>query len=630
MCLQPRKIKNPTKCLRPNDATTLYVPCGECEECRYIRRTEYAFRIYEEMQKNLRRGWNNYFFTLTYNEDNLPKVSFSFKGHNYTNVPMFRKSDIIRFFKNIREHVLRVYGIKAISWICCPEYGSHTQRPHYHCYLSLPLDPETVHALLVRFWRSTSLRYTDEKGEDVLYTWNFRRLASNNDLGFVYPRDYKGGFDQKGYFHKPLLIDPEGIQASSHYVAKYCTKDLCFYGLPYVKAFINYCKSSSLPELRRLKNEHVFSVLTSNHFGETINDYVKSMKDLINGVSTQFRSGRLTQIPSYNKRKLINITRTMNTDPSIKVVDDGYTYIHQEIQRFTGYRYTEKTIVKDGKLQKFNIREKGDLKFKPGSNVPYKVSVTDIYKPNWKYKVRYDLTQLGKDLAPSFFDSSVVSVCDRLRLFLSEHVFSRDFEIFYNSKPRQNLLSHFLRLVDFRYINHIKDIALYSVAYRGRVSPLHLQAYLDDCDIFARNSYSGIVSYYNDNGANVTPDGLRSYFVSFAPIARVLYPIKWTTCKSYRFLGSEPLSTMSLRAKNFYLSSLCFDKYVDEDLVNIKEFSFIDYVHFNSFPCFKGFDLLLDLMTEFYSEKKEIDFTILQQYQDQISKYKQMLSENDY
>ena len=623
MCLQPRKVLNGTKCLRPSDADILLVPCQDCEECRYIRRTEYAFRIYEEMQKNIRRGWNNFFFTLTYNDVNLPRVSFSFKGYNYNNVPVFRKSDIIRFFKNIREYVLRTYSIKGISWICCPEYGSHTQRPHYHCYLALPLESEEVHRLLVRFWRNSVCYSVAEDGSQIA-EFNFRRLSCTSDLGFVYPRDFRGGLDSNGYFHKPLQIASDGVQSSAHYVAKYCTKDMNFYKKPEIKAFIAYCKSSSLPEIKKLHREHIFGVLCSNHFGESINDYVKSISDLVNGLSTSFRSGRLTQVPSYNRRKLLNITRSVADDPSIRIVDDGYVSIEKISQRSTGYYHSEKQIIKDGKIQQHNIYEKGNFD-------PLKKSkLTNVYKPNFKYKVRYDLTQLGKDVAPSFFDSCVIRVCDTLRLFLSEHVFTREFELYYNSHPRQHLLSHFLRLVDFRFIPHIKDIAFYSVAYRGRVSPLHLQAFLDDSDIFARNSYSGIVSYYNENGALVSPDGLRSYFCSFAPVARVLYPIKWTSCKSYRFLGSESLSTMSKRAKSFYLSSLCFDKYVDEEKIDVKSFSYIDYVHFNSFPCYRGFDFLLDLCSDFYSQQKELDLTIIQQYQDQVSMYKQQLSENDY
>ena len=570
------------------------------------------------MQKNVSRGWNNFFFTLTYNDENLPKVSFNFKGYRYNDCPFFRRSDIIRFFKNIREYVYREYGIKAISWICCPEYGSHTQRPHYHCYLALPLDPETVHNILVRFWRNSVQYFDTEDAQTAIFT--FRRVSSKSDLGFIYPRNPQGGVDNKGYFHKPLLVALDGIQASSHYIAKYCTKDLNFFHLPYVKAFVSYCKSSSLIELKRLYREHVFSVLCSNHFGESINDYVKSAKDLVTGISCGFRSGRLSQIPSYNKRKLINITRTMVDDSSIKVVDDGYTSI--EITRHRGYYHKEKQIVKDNAIQQYNIYERGNF------DALKKHRTTNIYKPNFKYKVRYDLTDLGKKLAPTFFDYSVQSLSDQLRLFLTQHVNTPDFELFYNSSPRLNLFSHFMRLVSFRFIPHIEDIATYSVAYRDRVSPLHLQAFLDDPDIFHSNY--NICQYYNENGAQVSPDSLRSYFVAFFPYARCLFPIRFSHCSSYRFLGSEPIETMTKRAKRFYLSTLSFDKYIDENIVNLDHFNYIDYVHFNSFPCFKTFDLLLDLMRDFYNQKKDIDLTIVQQYQDCISHYKQQLSENEY
>ena len=138
MCYRPIKLFNNTNSLKASDSTRFLAPCGECEECRTIRACEYTFRIYNEMETRAKQGYKLFFGTLTYNDDCLPKSAIVNKYNKSTVIKCFRRSDVETFFKSIRKHLLQKYGITDISYVCASEYGSYTQRSHYHFYLGVP------------------------------------------------------------------------------------------------------------------------------------------------------------------------------------------------------------------------------------------------------------------------------------------------------------------------------------------------------------------------------------------------------------------------------------------------------------------------------------------------------------
>lgn len=92
---------------------TLYrfvdVPCGKCLACRQHRAKEWATRCVLEASKYQ----ENYFITLTFNDDFLPKRT--------------DPKDITMFMKRLRNRC----G-KDIRFFACGELGSRTNRPHYH------------------------------------------------------------------------------------------------------------------------------------------------------------------------------------------------------------------------------------------------------------------------------------------------------------------------------------------------------------------------------------------------------------------------------------------------------------------------------------------------------------------
>ena len=126
----------------------IIVPCGQCLECRLNYSKMWAFRMMLEAKQ-----WkNNYFITLTYNENSLEKFCYtevpflSDDGNvicdpdtgevvdafiQYSLVP----NDVTVFMKNLRKIMQREYGHDNIRFFACGEYGPKHLRPHYHIIL---------------------------------------------------------------------------------------------------------------------------------------------------------------------------------------------------------------------------------------------------------------------------------------------------------------------------------------------------------------------------------------------------------------------------------------------------------------------------------------------------------------
>ena len=95
-------------------------PCGKCGACLGNRRIEWSFRLAEE----LRHSRSAFFLTLTYREEMLP---VSKKGY-----PTLVKKDFQDFMKRFRKSDHDNTGESRIRHYSVGEYGSKTNRPHYH------------------------------------------------------------------------------------------------------------------------------------------------------------------------------------------------------------------------------------------------------------------------------------------------------------------------------------------------------------------------------------------------------------------------------------------------------------------------------------------------------------------
>lgn len=101
-----------------------YIPCNQCVQCRLAYSRTWAVRCMHEYRYQYNAGYDASFVTLTYDEDNLKRIV---REHNCDTLVL---RDLQLFMKRLRKKTgagVRFYG--------CGEYGSRTNRPHYHVLL---------------------------------------------------------------------------------------------------------------------------------------------------------------------------------------------------------------------------------------------------------------------------------------------------------------------------------------------------------------------------------------------------------------------------------------------------------------------------------------------------------------
>lgn len=178
MCYNPQHIRNTTLHYSAyRDPLYFDVPCGKCEECKRARQSEWFVRCFYEWQYTKNHGGYAFFYTLTYNNDHLPKQF---------GIDCFSFSDIQLFCKRLKERLFRKYHAN-LKYIITTEYGSLTHRPHYHALF-----------FISRF----------------ILPWSFyRQVEESWQKGFVYAGSDGG-----------VVNSPNAIL----YVTKYITKDISF------------------------------------------------------------------------------------------------------------------------------------------------------------------------------------------------------------------------------------------------------------------------------------------------------------------------------------------------------------------------------------------------------------------
>ncbi|QCS36550.1 replication initiator protein [Capybara microvirus Cap3_SP_450] len=109
------------------------IPCGVCIGCRSAQQLEWAVRLEKEESY-----WdNNYFLTLTYDEEHLPLPGkIELDGEIYKNNGNWKgcliKKDLQDFWKRLREYYRDKEGYIGIRHYSVGEYGGTGKRPHYH------------------------------------------------------------------------------------------------------------------------------------------------------------------------------------------------------------------------------------------------------------------------------------------------------------------------------------------------------------------------------------------------------------------------------------------------------------------------------------------------------------------
>ena len=186
--------ENPVRIFSKSTHRFEYVPCGKCNTCRNIRNSRWTDRLIHESQCFP----YTVFFTLTFDEKNVPLLSLDPDGHSLVDVhsglvvdlndlpnfgsmsPMKRKvyvhkrkfipyvsSDIVqKFVKRLRYYFNSLLKFTnentTLRYFIVSEYGPSTYRPH-------------LHGLLFFFSSTFASRY-----EDLLSkAWSFGRVDSS-------------------------------------------------------------------------------------------------------------------------------------------------------------------------------------------------------------------------------------------------------------------------------------------------------------------------------------------------------------------------------------------------------------------------------------------------------------------
>lgn len=101
----------------------LHLPCGTCFGCRMDRARDWSIRAQHEASI-----WReNCFLTLTYDDEHLPEHATLVREHPQKFLRALR-----RRFAGVR---VASDGRQPIRFFGCGEYGSKTDRPHYHILL---------------------------------------------------------------------------------------------------------------------------------------------------------------------------------------------------------------------------------------------------------------------------------------------------------------------------------------------------------------------------------------------------------------------------------------------------------------------------------------------------------------
>ena len=167
MCLNPITIKNPKKRISLSGGMpfSIQVPCGECAECKELKRTEWYYRTYYEAMSCFDSNGYVLFDTLTYRDEELPHVSEFIDIDSEWDASCFDVEDYRLFFVRLRMALQREIGwnpAHCLKYFLTSEYGTddrYTHRPHYHVLFFVRgdengrrVDPLVLSKLINKCW----------------------------------------------------------------------------------------------------------------------------------------------------------------------------------------------------------------------------------------------------------------------------------------------------------------------------------------------------------------------------------------------------------------------------------------------------------------------------------------------
>lgn len=157
MCLNPLHIKNPKKDFNTHsDRVYIDVPCGKCEECVKNKIMSFQIRSYYEFKHCVEHcGGKVFYYTLTFNNKHIPKVTFSNRLNCVSySFPVFDKKFTDNFKRNFKNCMKRRNLDYDVKFFIVSEYGGNTRRPHHHVLIFIygSISPYTVLDIVTHSW----------------------------------------------------------------------------------------------------------------------------------------------------------------------------------------------------------------------------------------------------------------------------------------------------------------------------------------------------------------------------------------------------------------------------------------------------------------------------------------------
>lgn len=281
MCVNKLYIRNNKLEFDPFlDRVYNYVCCGQCEDCLSLRRLDYQTRATEEFELTKSLGFTSIFFTLTYNDDFLPR---------FCGVPCFSKKHIQNFMKRLRKRFVKLGFDSKFRYFITSEYGhekTDNYRPHYHVifFFRNKFDPFYINDLIAECWN---------KGFVKLGSENFGVITDSRPFAYCVK-----------YLQKDKDVD-------DYLNSVYTREDLELY----------YNNKENLPV------DILPFHLQSKGFGMSLCDKLTD-DDLINGYFVRTDSLGISKkypVPNYIKRKLCyDFYTNKNGNVSYRLNDRGF------------------------------------------------------------------------------------------------------------------------------------------------------------------------------------------------------------------------------------------------------------------------------------------------------------------
>lgn len=289
------------------------VPCGKCAECRKRARRDWSTRIQNEASMHE----ESCFITLTYNDENLPKVTvplcIPYVDHKNNKMcylisdvtteekATLRKTDVQLFLKRLRARLLKEYG-KKIRFYCVGEYGAKRSRPHYHLIIFGHDFRKTRKA-----FRSNG-RFIDYVDDIIADCWKF---------GYHTVNDYS--------------------PATASYVAGYVTKKMANAGVKVLKDHIFALNDAQTEELNHyeLYNyglEPEFHTM-SRRDGIGKSYMMKYFKEVFSEHGFRIRNGTGKFVRVSIPRRYLAWLKEIDEKLYNRVIGRMVTYAQQQVQR---------------------------------------------------------------------------------------------------------------------------------------------------------------------------------------------------------------------------------------------------------------------------------------------------------